>query len=291
LRSAYILGPDDQLTVQALHIAEINDKPVRIDMAGNIRLPLVGQVRAAGLTVEQLENELTAKLKTIVQEPEVTVGIAEFKSQPVSVMGAVKTPGVYQVQGRKNLIEVLSASGGLEQDAGDSVRITRRKEWGAVPLPGAHPDASGQFSVAEVNLRELMQAKDPLLNIEIQPQDVVTVPRASLVYVMGEVRKPGGFTLRDKETVSILQALSMSEGLGPMAAAKNARILRATDGKAQRQEIPVDLKQILAGRAEDIALRPDDILFVPNSASKSAFTRGLQAALEMGTGVVVWRRF
>jgi polysaccharide export outer membrane protein len=177
----------------------------------------------------------------------------------------------------------------LDQEAGDSVRITRRAEWGSIPVPGAHPDDSGQFTVAEVNLKELMQAKNPLLNFAVRPHDVITVPRASLVYVMGEVHKPGGFTLRDKETVSVLQALSLSEGLSRTAGPKNARILRAEAGKPQRVEIPVDLRPIMEGKAPDVPLRPDDILFVPNSAPKSAAYRGLQAAVEMGTGVVIWR--
>jgi polysaccharide export outer membrane protein len=145
LRSSYVLGPDDQITVQALHIAEISDKPLRVDMSGFVRVPLAGRVRAAGQTVEQLERTLADRLRTYVQEPEVTVTVAEFRSQPVSVMGAVKTPGVYQLQGRKTLIEILSSSGGLEQDAGDRVRITRRREWGEIPVAGARPDASGQY--------------------------------------------------------------------------------------------------------------------------------------------------
>lgn len=291
LRNNYVLGPDDQVTISALHVAEITDKPFRIDMAGNIRVPLVGQVRAAGLTVEQLENELTARLGTIVQEPEVTVGIAEFKSQPVTVMGAVKTPGVYQVQGRKTLIELLSLSGGLEQDAGDRVRITRRAEFGPLPVAGTHPDPSGKFTVAEVNLKQLMEAKNPMDNFDVRPNDVITVPRANLVYVMGEVHKPGGFTLRDSETVSILEALSMSEGLTRTAGTKKARILRVQPGQVKRAEIPVDLRPILEGKGEDIQLKPDDILFIPNSASKSAAIRALQAAVEMGTGVVIWGRY
>lgn len=289
--SGYVLGPDDQVSIQALHLPEISDKPMRIDMAGNVRIPLAGVVHAGGMTVEQFETALLGRLKTVVQDPEVTVSVVEYRSQPVSVLGAVKTPGIYQVQGRKTLLEMLSLSGGLDQEAGDSVRITRQKEWGSIPLPGAHPDPTAQFSVAELNLKNLMQAKNPAENIPVFPNDVITVPRASLVYVIGDVHKPGGFTLRDHESVSVLQALSMSEGLLRTAGAKNARILRPVPGSQQRQEIPVNLASILDGRSRDVRLQPDDILFVPNSAPKSAFYRGLQAAVEMGTGVVVWRRF
>lgn len=291
LRSTYILGPDDQITIQALHISEIGDKPLRVDMSGFVRVPMAGRMRAGGLTVEQLEHELTNQLKAYVQEPEVTVTVAEFRSQPVSVMGAVKTPGVYQLQGRKTLIEILSVSGGLEQDAGDRVRITRRHEWGPLPVAGAHTDGSGQFYVAEVNLKELMQARNPADNFLVRPNDVITVPRADVVYVMGEVKKPGGFTLRDSETVSVLQALSLSEGLLSTAGAKKARILRPQPGNAQRQEIPVNVSSVLAGRTPDVPLKADDILFIPNSASKSALVRGLEAAVQTGTGVVVWHRF
>ena len=135
-----------------------------------------------------------------------------------------------------------------------------------------------------------MEAQDPTGNLTVCANDIVVVPRARLVYVIGEVHKPGGFVLRDKETLSILEALSMSEGMTRTAGPKNARILRAQAGETQRLEIPVNLAQILAGKAEDVKLRPDDILFVPDSKPKTAALRGVEAAVQMATGVIIWHR-
>lgn len=289
-RSTHILGPEDEIVVHALHAEEISDKPIRIDPNGDIRLALIGKVHAAGKTLDELQQELTARLKVHVREPEVTVGIAEYKSQPVSVVGAVKNPGVYQLQGSRTLIEMLSAAGGIEPDAGYSVKITRRREWGLIPLPAARLDSSGEFSVAELNLQSLMEASNPRENLMVDPKDVISVPRAKLVYAVGEVRKAGGFVLRERETISVLQVLSLAEGLERTAGPEHAKILRVQGDGKKRTELPVNLKRIMAGKAEDLALRADDILFVPNSAAKSAALRTLEAAIQMGTGVVIWRR-
>src|SRR5713226_2529779 len=132
--SSYVLGPDDLISIRILQAPELADKPVRIDLNGYIDLPFVGRVRATGTTVEVLRTELEAKFAAIIREPQVTVNIEEFRSQPVSVIGAVNTPGVHQIRGKKSLVEVLSMAGGLRQDAGNSVKLTRRKEWGRIPL-------------------------------------------------------------------------------------------------------------------------------------------------------------
>lgn len=289
-RQTHILGPEDQIVIQALHAEEISGKPVRIDPEGNIRLPLVGEVHAAGKTLDQLQQELSTRLKVHIREPEVSVAIAEYKSQPVSVVGAVKNPGVYQLQGAKTLIEMLSAAGGTEPDAGSSIKITRQRQWGPIPLPAARVDPSGEFSVAELNLQSLMEASNPRENLLVDPNDVISVPRAKLVYAVGEVRKSGGFVLRERETISVLQVVSLAEGLERTAGPEHAKILRMAANGNKRTELPVDLKRIMAGKAEDIALQPNDILFVPNSAARSVALRTLEAAVQMGTGVVIWRR-
>jgi len=288
---SYILGADDEITVRALDLEDIDPKtPLRIDMRGNISLPLAGRLRAAGLSVEQLEAEITNRLKAFVNEPVVTVTVASFRSQPVSLLGAVTNPGVHQLQGRKTLFEVLSLAGGLRQDAGNSIKITRRKEWGPIPLPTAQPDSTGEFWVAEVNVKSVLEAKNPQENIIVQPHDVISVPRGQLIYVIGAVRKAGGFVMGERETISVLQALSMAEGLDRVSSAKNAKVLRPQPGGAARTEIPVDLTKILTGKAQDVHLQADDILFVPTSATKGAAMRGVEAAIQITTGLVIWRR-
>jgi polysaccharide export outer membrane protein len=289
-RSEYQLGPGDQIAIHALDAEELSDKPVRIDENGNISLPLVGELRAAGLTAPRLAAELTARLGTQIKAPHVSVTITEFRSQPVSVIGAVNNAGVHQLQGRKTLVEMLSLAGGLRQDAGYRVKITRELDWGEIPIENARVDSSGKFSVAEVSLKDILEANTPGGNIRIMPHDVISVPRAQLVYVIGEVHKSGGFVLGERETVSVLQALSMAEGLARTAAPGSAKILRSPSGDSQRIEIAVDLRRILSGKDNDVPLRSDDILFVPTSKSKNAVMRSLEAAIQLGTGFAIYRR-
>src|SRR5690349_145748 len=121
----YILGPNDEITILSLHTEEISNKPIRISTSGDINHPLVGRIHAGGLTLEQLESEVSQRLKTYVRDPDIAISITQFRSQPVSVFGAVGTPGVIQLEGRKTLIEVLSMAGGLKGEAGSRIRITR----------------------------------------------------------------------------------------------------------------------------------------------------------------------
>jgi polysaccharide export outer membrane protein len=287
--AGYVLGPDDLISLRVTDGAELSDKPVRIDTNGYVRLPMLDRVRAGGLTTEQLVAALTERLKPFLHKPEVSVNILEFRSQPVSVIGCVKLPGVHQLQGSKTLIEVLSLAGGLSDDAGYTIKITRENGQGYLRLPHAVDDPSGRFQMAEVRVASLLEAKDPSQNVTVFAHDVISVPRGELIYVTGEVQRSGGFVLREKESMSVLQALSLAGGIGSAAAAKDSRILRAQAGSS-RMEIPVDLKKMLSGQSEDLALKPDDILFIPSSVPKKFAVRSIEAAVQMATGVVIWRR-
>lgn len=290
-RGSAQLGPGDQLMIRALHVSEISDKPVRVGDDGTLQLPLVGRIQVAGLTVNELGDQMRKRLNEFLVDPEVSVELVEMKSHPVSVIGALVTPGVYQLHGQKRLLEMISGAGGLRDDAGSVVRITRARAQGALPLANTRLDATGEYYVGEVRVADLMAAKNPAENVPVRPDDVIAVPRGRLVYVMGEVRKPGGFVLREQETLSVLQVLALSEGMMPTAGRKNARILRPVqNAQSGRQEIPVDIGSILSGKTSDMGLQPDDVLFVPNSAPKSATLRAVEAAVQIGTGIVIWRR-
>jgi len=145
-------------------------------------------------------------------------------------------------------------------------------------LPKAALDPTGQFYVAEVNLNDILKSTKPELNIQVQPDDIVSVPRGELVYVIGEVKKAGGYVLNEKMTISILKVLALAQGLTPLAAPKAATILRERQG-APREEIPINLKDIMSGKTQDIALMPNDILFVPNNAVKGFMGRLGETAL------------
>jgi polysaccharide export outer membrane protein len=286
--SDYVLGPDDEIAIHALDAEEISNKPMRIDGDGNINVPMLGRMRAAGFTVRGLEAEIKSKLATYVLEPQVTIFITAYRSQPVSVIGSVRQPGVLQLEGHKTLIEVLSLAGGLSSDAGNILKITRRMEWGKIPLPNATVDDAGQYSIAEINLRGLIDARDPSENIMVMPNDILSVPRGLIVYAMGEVHKPGAFVLADREVTSVLQVLAMAEGLGPTAAGKSAQVLRPV-ANANRVAIPIDLNAILAGKTPDVSMQPEDILFVPNSYAKGAWRRFLDTTIQAATGIAIYR--
>jgi len=287
--SSYLLGAEDQIALRVVDAEDLSEKPVRVDADGYIRMPMIGKVRAGGLTVGELAAELVEKLKPFIRKPDVSVRVVEYRSQPVSVIGCVKSPGVHQLQGRRSLIEVLSLAGGLGNDAGYTIKITREVQRGRLPLTDAVADTTGRYMIGDVNIKSLVAARNPELNILIMPYDVVSVPRAEMIYVTGEVLRSGGFVLGENETMSVLQALSLAGGLNSAASAGDSRILRFRPGSG-RLEIPVDVKKILAGRAEDQALRSDDILFIPTSQPKKAAIRAVEAAIQVGTGVAIWRR-
>jgi polysaccharide export outer membrane protein len=290
--SGYVLGPDDQIVIRAIDAPELSDKlPILIGTNGNITLPLIGRVKAGGLTVEQLETELNTRLKEYVRDPQVSVTVAESRSHPVSVFGAVTKPGVVQLQGRKTLYEVLSMAGGPRETAGSSLTVTRRRENGDIPLPNAAIDPTGQFSVAELNIQEILEGKNPAANIEIKPHDVVSVAEgtSSMIYVVGDVKRAGAFPLGGRQNLSVLSAVSLAGGLERTAKADKARIIRNVPGELKHQEIAVNLEQILAGKAEDIRLRPQDVLVVPSSSSKSFMTSFLPTALSTAMGAAIYR--
>ncbi len=285
---SYLLGPEDLLTVRVFAADDIPDKPVQIDNDGTLTLPMIGPVHAAGLTVEQLQANLVTAYKKYFKDPQVSVQVNEFHSQPVSVAGNVTTPGVVQLRGNRNLMEVISMAGGLRPDAGDTVQITRNLSEGPIPVADAFTDPTGKYSIARIDIRAVMNGKDPQGNITIKPHDVVTVPRARMIYVLGNVTKPGGFVLTDDESMSVSKAIALAGGWDKTAKLSDARVLRASGG-AEREQIPANVSKIMHNKAPDIQMRPDDILFIPNSTGKMAGALGLSTAIGLGTGLAIWR--
>lgn len=284
----YLLGPGDQITVSVRDRKEIDIKPATVDTDGAVEIAYAGRLPAEGLSTEQLARAIETRLTSIVQNPQVTVQVTQYGSQPVSILGAVNRPGVHQLQGSKTLVEVLSLAEGLKNEAGNVINITRPKSSGPIPLPNAKQDPSGEFYTAEVSIKGLMDASAPESNIPIRPHDIITVPRADLVYVLGDVHRPGGFPLTERESITVLQALAMAEGIAPGASTQNARIIRRSGSSSNPVEVPVDVKKMVAGALPDQALLPNDILFIPNSTSKTVGARLLEATVQMATGVVIW---
>jgi polysaccharide export outer membrane protein len=326
----YRIGPDDQLEINVLEAAELNREPrvsasgeISLVLIGSVHAEGLTP-RELELVLEELLR------RSYIKNPHVSVQVREMQSHPVAVFGAVKKPGVFQVRQPKTVIELLSMAEGLDVDAGDSVIVEHRRGFsasaampdadgqsgasraitseGAEDLPNdatsardnagpadksAPSDTRGQAAssnTVEIDLKKLLHTGDANLNVLVYPGDVVKVPRAGLVYVVGEVKKAGGFVLKSNENISVLQAIALAEGLTRTSSSSFARIIRTSEATGQRREIPIDVNKILAGKKADPMLEPRDILFIPNSAARSALFRGMEAALSIGTGVAVYRR-
>lgn len=284
----YMLGPGDEIAVHQPNAEELDGIPARIDDNGNVNLPLIGRVRVGGLTVEQAESLVTVKLAALLKYPQPVMSITEYRSQPVSVLGALNTPGVIQLQGHKTLVELISMAGGLRADAGPTVQITRRISSGPLPISGATEDPSGQFYTATLDLPAVLTGKAAASNLQIMPNDVISVPRAEVVYVTGDVKKPGGFPMTSNGGISVLQGVSLAEGLGPQASPKAARIFRLRGDGQLKDEVPVDMASILAGKKPDVELKSGDVLFIPDNKAKKAGARAAEVALQAVVGLA-WR--
>lgn len=280
---SYVLGPDDGLTILAMEADEISGKSFRIDESGYISVPLAGHFRAEGLTVERFEVELKMRLQRFIRNPEVSVMVSEFHSQPVSVLGAVANPGVQQLRSSRTLLDVIALAGGLRADAGTTVKITRDRESGPIPVRNAVLDSSGNYYVSQLDLAALSTARDPGVNFVLHPHDIVTVEPADKVYAIGELAHPGEFPAKEG-TMTLLQVLSMAGGLNKGAAGNKAAILRPMLDGPKRASLPVDIQKILTGQSSDLPVLPGDILFVPSAANagKHVLAKTLEGLVQWG---------
>jgi len=276
---AHRIGPDDLLAISVLQASELNQS-VRVSARGDISVPLIGVVPAAGLTTTELESELEARFREkYIRDPDVSVMVTEVQSRGVSVVGSVRRPGIVQVGRATLLLELISLAGGLADDAGDSVVILRPRDTSTRFISGeTGEDAGARLGVGEgaagedaieVDLKRLMESRDQRANVAIYPGDVVNVRAAALVYVVGAVKKPGAFSVRGNDGLTVLRALALGEGLLPTAAKGDAVVVRTND-RGDRVEVAVDLDGVLKGRVSDPPLEAQDVLFVPTSGGKVA---------------------
>jgi polysaccharide export outer membrane protein len=264
------IGVGDLIEVQVFGAPDF-DKQVRVASAGEVSLPLIGPIRLAGLTTTEAERLVEKRLLDggYFTDPHVSIFEKEYQTQGVSVVGEVQKPGIYPMLGSHRLFDVISAAGGTTPRAGNQVSITHRD----ATQPAQTLILAGDGGDLTRN------------NPEVLPGDTVAVQRAAVVYVVGDVHLAGGFIM-DKPKLTVLQALAMAQGANPTAKLNSARLIRRTGD--QREEVPIDLKKILSSKAPDVSLQGDDILFVPNSAAKSAMHRGLEAIVQAATGVAIY---
>jgi polysaccharide biosynthesis/export protein len=292
----YVIGGGDLLDIEVFDVPELS-REIRVNQSGYIALPLVPtKIRADGLTAFQLQDKLAELLQVngLVSSPQVTVNVKEQHSQPITVIGAVKSPMVFEAVRSTTLLEVLSSAGGIAPDAGNVVLVTRSET--PVPMPG--DDASNSGGGADpmpaqtftINLDDLLNTGDSRFNIPLQGGDVVSVPRAGIIYVVGAVTRPGGFVMtNDHQEVTTLKALSMAGGMTSTAKSRHAVIIRTNAVTGQKDQLPVDLKKVVDLKGPDVALLPNDILVGPDSASKRALEKTGDVMLSLGSGVALYR--
>ena len=259
------LGPGDLMDIVVLDTPEVSGR-FRVNSDGEITLPLIGAIPVKGLPPEQAQTLIAKKLVdgNFIKDPQVTVFVSEYASQMVYVLGEVKMPGAYPLMGSHRLLDFVSAAGGLTPTAANEVKITRRED------PG-HPIALSLKSA---------EAKD---NPEMHPGDSISVEQSGLIYVLGDVNRPGGFLMDRHEQLTVLRALALAQGTSPTAALSKAKLVRTTSNG--RTATDLNLKTLLKGAVADPPLEEDDILYVP---SGRMVKRSVDAILQGATTAAVY---
>lgn len=288
LRPNYVLQIGDQILVRARDVEELTDRPFRVENDGTVNLPLIGRTRAAELTVEGLEAAIALALRQFIVNPQVSVTVTQFKSDPVFVVGAFRAPGIYPLQGRRTLVELLTSVGGLAPNAGRRLRITRRVESGKIPLSNAVTSPDGRFSTVDINIVSLQTTINSLEDITLEAYDIISAERAEMIFTAGAVARVGGIEIGERESLSLLQTLLLAGGLGPNASASKAYILRPVMNTARRAEIPVDLARLVRGEGNDVPLLPNDILYVPTSIRREILRQGVTTGTNLLTSILLF---
>lgn len=265
---AHRLGPNDLVSVTVYDSPELS-RQVRVDSEGNVRLPLLRDaVRAAGLLPSELETSLAGALgkEKLLVSPVVSVAVAEYHSRFISVAGAVKNPSTIQALGSMRLLDAIARCGGLTENAGAEILVTPAGEEGLVRRIGVHA---------------LLNASDPSANIPLQGGEQIRVPELGKIYVVGNVRRPGAFQVRDTAKTTVLQVIALAEGLAQFAE-KKAFLYRDND-EGKRVEIPVPLAEILQRKVPDIPVQPHDVLYIPDSKARRVTMTALERILTFGS--------
>jgi len=243
----YRIGPRDLLEIRVLEDSSLNDQQ-RVTEQGRIELPHVGAISVEGLTLEEAESRLQAALERYLQRASVSLVVKEYRFRPISVLGAVRTPGYLPFSGRWTLLEAMAEAGGVTDSTGNRIIVLRRAE-------------NGLTDRIEIDLKGLLYEADPTLNIPIFPNDIVNIPAAFDVTVncIGEVNNPGPIRFRSTEQITLLAALGRAGGLTDRAS--RTVVVRRSDGS----ESVVRYKALLEGREPDLALREGDVIVVRES--------------------------
>ena len=278
----YLINPEDVLDVYVYDVPELSREFV-VSAVGTITVPLLPKpLQAAGLSPEQLARSLEAEFrqKGRLSRPQITVAVKQSRRSLVTVEGAVKSPQAVPLIGRSRLIAVLSQCGGRADDAGSTITVTR----GELALHDLGLEGASTSPTATVEFKNLVDVNDPMSKFDVWPGDRVSVERAGLFYVLGQVNRPGGYNLKSaQEQLTVLQALAIAGDFTPIAKSDQAMIIRKNPTAPNgRIEIALNVKDIIYGRSPDSVLQANDILYVPVSGSKKA----MRTAAVIGTTMV-----
>jgi len=289
------IGAGDVIHVDVFDVPELS-RDIRVSNTGNIALPLVHErIRASGATPYQLEQTIQEKLieNGLVSHPQVSVFVKEQNSQPVTIIGAVGHSMTYQLLRPTSLLEVLANAGGISDNAGTVVLITRQTQKEAVKPVGETSSATSDSGVQtiKIQLRDLLGSGNSTFNIQVFGGDVIEVSKAGIVYVVGSgISQPGGYVIQSHgEQLTVLKAVALAHGLGGFAKADNAVIYRLNPKTGEREAIPVHIRKIEKNTSEDVAMKSNDILYVPSSLGKKIAAKGAESAFGIGTGLLIYR--
>jgi polysaccharide biosynthesis/export protein len=274
--SGYRIGSGDLLEIRVFGVEQLT-RQVKVDGRGFITLPHIDEpINVLCMTELEVAQMLESKYGKYIRSPHVDVSIKEYQSQPVAVIGAVKQAGRFQLQRRVRLLELLTFAGGPTDSAGATINILHDDEIAACTISAIpHP------VFQTVTLKELLEGR-PEANFYVQPGDIITIPNADLIFIAGNVAKPGAQPISDRMTVT--KAIALAGGLKPDTAKDKIRIIRQNPGAADT-EILVNLTAIEKKKAEDVVLLSNDIVMVPDSNSTAKnILRTMFSTLGVGLG-------
>ncbi len=263
------LGANDLVAVSVYDSPEMT-RTVRLDADGSISLPLLKQsIPAEGLLPRDLESSIESALRDeeILVEPIVKVTVVEYYSRPISIAGAVRKPVTFQAVGKVTLLEALARAEGLAPEAGLEILVSQPEQ-----------------ALRHVPVKELIDAADPAMNIQLHGGEEIRVPEAGKIYVLGNVKKPGAFLVRDSADTSVLKLLALAEGLTPYSS-RQAYIYRREGPGAPKKEIEIELESIMKRKSPDVALEANDILYIPDNTRKRATITTLEKSITLGGAI------
>jgi len=241
------------LEIKVFGLDELN-RTVRVSESGRISLPLLGEIEVTGLTEEELKDKLEEMLgKDHLQDPQVSVFIREYRSQSVSVLGAVGEPGEYELLGNQTLLQIIAQAGSLTQEAGEEIIIIRKQ-------------AKGEDETLRISIEELMLKGDASLNLRLKPNDIINIPpdKEVTIFVYGKVTKPGAILVKRSKIPTLQRAIAQAGGFAE-GASKGKVVITRKSGKDKETRLVINVNDIIKGKKKDIQLLENDVVYVPES--------------------------